>query len=594
MITPVLCLLLATNDPSAAELTRSTHDLGSIIQRPISNRAVIRTLPLNPGPGDDDIFDSVESEPAGADQIVDLLYNTVSPEEWQYEGRHIQISGSEKHPRLVIDAPAPVQKEVARFLQYVDKALNRRVRVRVDVFHIAEVGPALMPLLGTSETKIAEELRSQLALELRESFELRVLSGEPAERSQLERRLYTRDFDVEIAQGAAVHQPVSEQYAIGTALALRSEIGTDNKALVSFAIHDAWELGGPRPIAAESYFMVSSEAGIDFTKGASNLESPSVHFATIAGSARLGVGQTTTVFAALPENSQDAAEGVLAMITVEYIDGEPGTFNSAGRELAIRTVAGDASTGFQSPRFNREALRFSYNGMMERDEDGVLPLNLVLSGNSDGADMIIDSAMDAAYGYAEDAGMQLGRFGGVAYAIGPTGKATEVLSRVLAGIPTIQSIPPAVAEMTIRRKAKAGVQAIPLFAVSGGTGDAFVAAGVQETYILSNDVDVANNSSICNPNVSAIVSGYVARVHGAPGFQGMQSLEVLLCSQLRQGDKGAFDTGSRQVTVLHHPRFVAAVLSSNDRVSSGDRLSLGAIPLPGEPPASGLIHLTIR
>ena len=579
MFAPMVCLLLALNEGSASATVLRSYDLAAVIG-PRGRAVAIETLPLRPTYDHMPELDFDEWDGFTADLLVSLIVENVHPDEWEYAGRSIDVRGEEPGV-LTIEAPAATQQEVERFLAYVASTVRRTVQLRVDVYRASPGGEfdALIGDLGPQGRKMLSDRVGGL-LSTVGSFALPLVSGTPHSILSVERKLFVRDFDVEIAQAATAHQPVTDTYAVGVSGAIRADAGTADSARVTFAMNNTWESSPRTPVMAFASATYAVERmGAESRSAGGRVESPTLHFVTIAGSCSLEVGHTKTVFAtAAPQGGAEAAATLFAF-TLESVDPAPEPFALERRELLIQDVGAVASRGFRVGRFGIDALRFP-RGRYE-DMDDQLPLGLMVTSSDSTSQDAIELAMDALWSRDEET-VTLQTAGRFVTISSRGGEATGLLAEIMERLPA----PTGAAGVV----ATAGPAGWPLFATHAVADDALVVAGVSETYILDNDVDVANDISSFNPNVEAIVSGYAARLHASRGIQGQTHIEAFLTSQLRGGGRNEIDIESRDATHLHQPSFVCSALEASGAITRPGRL-FGQLAIPGRP---GSVAIKLR
>ncbi|MHC4861318.1 MAG: hypothetical protein ACYTDY_14640, partial [Planctomycetota bacterium] len=168
------------------------------------------------------------------DALVELTREFVAPASWEEEGAEIHLAGG----RLVVSARKDVQRSVEGFLAALwAEAL---LRVRVDLRSLT-LSPEAQGRLEKSGV-MKRLLRGRLTAE-----EVRAILGEsgpvvsgttlsrPAHRArirQLDSVSYVRDFDVEIAQGSVVGDPIVGWAREGLLVDVRPHVLTDGSVFL--------------------------------------------------------------------------------------------------------------------------------------------------------------------------------------------------------------------------------------------------------------------------------------------------------------------------------------------------------------------------
>lgn len=564
MIPSIVCLCLCLADPSAPSV-RAVYDLSAILVPATGPAAEIETLPLLPT-ANDGACEVEEFGHFGADNLLYLITSSIHPEEWEYAGRTLDVIGDNR-PQLVVQAPPELQADVRHFLGYVQQSVRRETRVRLDVYRLTGANPEVIQLFAGAGPTPARTAALTAKLKPVSSLRTSLYSGEPQVLLDVERHLYVRDYDIEIAQAAVSHQVVQDRYSSGVSAAIKAELGADARALITFAISDVMESGRRESVFAGAMNALAVEGtGVTSRSGGGNIESPLLSFTTLAGSCRLAAGESTAAFASAADGQ---SSGALVVITAEKVDALPPPFVLAGRETSIVDIAADVSTGFGIEPFGVAALRFPY----EQYGEHFLPLSLAVPQSTGEAQAATERALDWLLA-DEDDSRTISYEGHFVLMNGPAGSSAQVLSKLrgqLAGMADFGTC------QATHQSANGG--SMPLFSLPLAVGDAFVVTGTQETYILSNDVDVANNASGTNPNVEAVVSGYAARAHGSATLE-RRTLAAVLTAQLRNGGRHDFDTGSNSSTLLQQPTFACSLLQADGMVDSGGSLPFGQLRIP--------------
>ncbi|MCZ6597025.1 MAG: hypothetical protein O7B99_05250, partial [Planctomycetota bacterium] len=154
----------------------------------------------------------------GMDVVVDLIQNVLGAE-FEYEGRRIDMSGENE---LLVLAPQEIQQKVRRILAALEGALSGAVQIRIDVVTMPAEGAGGLP-----EESVVDAARVDGLLEAmgrassRETYELRLSPGRTSMLDLMREIPVLVDYDVEIAQGAAIHDPIVGYAEEGTRLLVR-------------------------------------------------------------------------------------------------------------------------------------------------------------------------------------------------------------------------------------------------------------------------------------------------------------------------------------------------------------------------------------
>ncbi|MCK6461283.1 MAG: hypothetical protein L6Q95_15475 [Planctomycetes bacterium] len=158
-----------------------------------------------------------ESEPWAAyeiDSLIELMKSAVEPASWEMEGADIQP----KNGRLFIRAIPRVHGRIERMLAWCRTSMDRRVSVDVAV---VPVGDGDAALLANALELTADEARRLLAQPLAavtlSGFDGQLLGGRAGREIS-----YLRDYEVEIADGAAIADPAGGKVFSGCTAEVRA------------------------------------------------------------------------------------------------------------------------------------------------------------------------------------------------------------------------------------------------------------------------------------------------------------------------------------------------------------------------------------
>ncbi len=577
MLAPILCLCFTLADavePKSADLVTRSYPLAAVAVNEQPSPPALRVTPIRSTWGEDGADVGEDADGLSADSIVDLLANTIAPDQWEYAGRSLEIHGPDRGQVLQVTAPLEVHGEVRRYLDYLRAVTSQRIRLRADVYRVVGPGEGQIPtgILGRGDGDRVGALQREGTLRLAESFQLSLESGVPAMRHSIETVPFLRDLHVEIAQAAACHDPSNDVYEIGTALRVRADRDSRGRALVTFAVRHSWQDGPPEEILIEARHRVVSERGAESLPGGGTVQSPRVSFATIAGSARLEAGSTAILSASAPSGLVDAP-GVLLALTLEEIPPAVAPFQSGERQLVLYDVRGDFSAGVSVERFGQRALEIDIYG----DDDDRVPPYLAISAfgsaERDAMQQAVASTMNQDLG--EDVHIDV-----IANQLVVAGPAA-VVEHVVRMFRDQDSEHPVFGAVTITQGTAPTKNERLLLGLSAAVGDAFAVCGTQETYVLDYDIDVANNMSTFKPQVRDAIDGIAAHVRVSPFFTGQVSIDARVIAHLRRDGKSPYNARTNDFGVLHQPTFLSSVMEGRVTLAPGGATAIGSIQLPG-------------
>lgn len=195
----------------------------------------------------DNFIESVSIAPGelygkeGPDVIVDLLSQVVG-EELRQAGAQFSLEGESD---LVVLAPPLVQTKVGAALALLEAALSASAEIVVDVYALDSVADADFPAKNVLSSADAERLAATWLGRgaTRRTSSVRLTAGRTSLVDQTRRTPFLRDFDVEIAQGAAIQDPILDEAITGLRFALRGVPAAGGIALGVF-LFDGELVGG--------------------------------------------------------------------------------------------------------------------------------------------------------------------------------------------------------------------------------------------------------------------------------------------------------------------------------------------------------------
>lgn len=179
---------------------------------------------------------------ASTDIIVDLI-GQVFGDELRYEGREISLTNDSK---LVVLAPEAVHTRVSDLLAMLERILAGGIQLTVDVIELPD--GADTPQGGIIEAAEAERLLAGLQRDgaAHASYETRLRAGRTTALDLTRQSAFLQDYDVEIATGATVFDPVIGLVEEGMRLLLRG-VPTPDGLFLTVIYQDA-DLIGDSPL----------------------------------------------------------------------------------------------------------------------------------------------------------------------------------------------------------------------------------------------------------------------------------------------------------------------------------------------------------
>jgi hypothetical protein len=188
------------------------------------------------------------------DGLVELIVESVAPASWDEEGAEIELVGG----RLVVSARRDVQRAIEALLADLWSAAMRRVRVDVHFVRLSAEAQKGLKREGVLAPLLAGRLTSAQVGTVHAAAGPGVSGAtvsRPARRAtirHLDSVSYVRDFDVEIAQGSIVGDPMVGFVRQGLLVDVRPHLLTDGSVFLEALGQSASALGALRRVDLEA------------------------------------------------------------------------------------------------------------------------------------------------------------------------------------------------------------------------------------------------------------------------------------------------------------------------------------------------------
>ena len=238
-----LCALFHAGDPVREAGELRTYQLQALLV-PFRAEFQMQVLPLrgSASPAEE------ERERLDAGLLIEILRSLCAPE-FEYEGRSLQeIDGS-----LYVTAPVAVQEKVAKILGFLGGALSARSELALDELLLPDALPHdPAPVLSAEE---AQKLLGGAGL--RRSWKVALRPGWIGTAISQRAIGFLSDWNCEIAQGAAIHDPIIDSVPAGDAIVCSGASAPGGMWLALLA--RGGESAGPKDHAIDFYATVASE-----------------------------------------------------------------------------------------------------------------------------------------------------------------------------------------------------------------------------------------------------------------------------------------------------------------------------------------------
>jgi hypothetical protein len=564
LTTLALCMLLGGGDPVREAGELRTYDLQTLLV-PYRPEFQVQVLPLRGSPGSME-----ERERFDAGLVIELVRSLCAPE-FEYEGRILQ----EQDGSLFVSAPAPVQEKVTKILGFLGAALAARTELAVDELLLADVLPKdPAPILGLEEAQkllAGPGVRRSWRIALRPGWAGAALSQRPIS--------FVSDWNCEIAQGAAIHDPVVDVLPAGDVIAC-SGAAAPGGLWIALLARGA-ESNGPKDHPLEVYATVASET--------TPIPNPPQGSPSARSTGRL-LQAGPRVWQSVPVALQALAlntfvpDGKVLCLSSTIGVGEPrGT-----RLLFVRRTSAPAAPvqglaldpkgaggrdlvlidagWLRPPSCASEGSLRGAGALPARDDDEEGPLQFMLRGADSGRARELLPDLGGCDVFDSSAWLVIARSQRAAEGSGPDAAVT----RLGGGAPLPQSFS---AELTLRRGPN--VIARSTLALRSGLPSTVV-VGAEDELLCDWDVEVAQTASVADPVIRTTFEGLCARLRVERDASGALMLEIRGFGQARSGELRNLDP---QV-----PTVGPMSLGIWDRLNVEERLSL-----PADGPKKALI-----
>jgi hypothetical protein len=211
-------------------------------------------------------FDEME-ERQGADSLADMITDLYG-DEFEYEGRELRVG---RPNQLIVRGPAALHERIERLIQFFDGMLNSYVDLRIDVLGMPQRGQQVSAVLDEAQV---DELISAVLSQggTHEFYMLQARADRPAVVDLVRNVPAVVDADVEIAQAAAIFDPVSVTAAYGTRLGLKATPGKGGLHLaIGWRRGDEMEGAGSRPLRAK-FLVTAAKEDVAFIEASAVLQ----------------------------------------------------------------------------------------------------------------------------------------------------------------------------------------------------------------------------------------------------------------------------------------------------------------------------------
>jgi hypothetical protein len=506
MVTPFLiaCVASLLGDDSAAPQRRPLvlrlHSLAGLVEPCGKESAVVGLLPSPVGSGrietQTDAMDVGGATFMNPEDLVGLLRETIDPQLWEDGSAHLDLS---EQNRLVVVAPAETQDRIADFLGRFAASLCPTTTLSVAVLS----GSAGLDGGIYVDPATADKLGQELGVVRRGQLALRGRGIATAQNFTAGSAVF--DWEVEIAQGAIIADPIVVATHAGLELAARA-VPAESGMYLALIVREAEPAAEPATRVAEGNGLLVAQQLLADRTAAGLLQHPRFGFVSFAGTCFLPAGKALL----LPVSVQTHLGAVAFTLDLRLAGDLP-----PARAKFDAKVAGEGEARY---------LAFASRGLAALGGIEILPLPAQLF-DENWHVSVEPSCWRVTFNQEDDGSGRLAEVGRnvAAQALEePGGSISEGGTWVRMQLPaaSIDEVSNAIASLDQRSSGEldgrilAGDAVVASFRIPYVDGRPLALwSGAQGARVADWAVDVANESQIPNPEVESWVDGFALRLH---------------------------------------------------------------------------------
>jgi hypothetical protein len=579
-----LLLLALAGDPAPAPLVVRSYDLTSTLSRPSRgpSHAVLFPSITRSDLGDDE--ELVESEPLQIDVVVDHVQRLYS-EEFQQQGWSLRYEES----RLVVSATEAAHAGILELLQFFEGLGALATPLAVDVVTLPALPAAAPPsVLAAAD---AEKLLASLAQGgRRASFQLDLRPGATGTVEVTNVQDIVLDYDAEIAQAAAILDPIVAVVRTGLRLNVRAAAAPGGSWLA--VLLRSGEPVGPVQDVELGFRskIVAQERDLGDVLAA-DVQSITVENRSIALNTFLAEGRALVIQAAIGTQDRKGAAVFVLRAKGKALPRELRHVPAAGAERAILALpwgfavppclrfAGDDGL-FASTRSSEFPGRWS----IQSDEGG-----FVVGFDQPGAELLFDHLRgDDPSRLVDQRGpwVFVTREPGYEPPAVPLEPPETVLAR-LSPSPRLFQL-----AFTLKRTGPDGGVVARLVVPARASEPLLAVLGTEQSRVFDYDVEVAQSATVADPDVYSAFEGLVVHARPSVTLRGELVLGLRAKGRAQRGAPRQFDPGAKQLGPI--PQGNADVLVIDEQLAFAKEGGTRVLPLASDAGAAAGTALVLE
>jgi len=257
-VQPGVAATLSQSGSASSQGVARVYDLSHIDWAPVQERDALATT-LVPGLNfnDHETKRGTEDDLASPGARVVSIIQALLGDEFEYEGRRFEETQS---GRMLVVGPQGLHQRITVLLGFLERIASSHVELSVDVLTLPAGKD--MPAIGSIVPgEQADRWMGELAGRggARASYQMHVRATGPSVLKLTQDLNAILDYDVEIAQGATIGDPVEHVFAVGTRFAVRAAPSASGVHL-AMTLKRGELMDGPKR-KLQTGFLISTEDG---------------------------------------------------------------------------------------------------------------------------------------------------------------------------------------------------------------------------------------------------------------------------------------------------------------------------------------------
>ena len=462
------------------------------------------------------------------DMIPDLV-SRVFVEEFEYEGRAIESD----EDGILVYAPPAAQERVANALTEFQRVLAAHVELQVDVITLPDEGPIPLGGGGLVDVSALGDLGSARE---RSTYRMRVFAGRTSVLESIRTIPLLTEYDVEIAQGATIHDPEITEAEIGTRLLVRAAPSSAGLNLALFYSHSEPMTDAPTTVNAKQRTFVAQEGGGGkFVEAPGMTERLDVSFRTVAFNSLLPPDKALVFSSSLDLAGAKSRE----LVILRRVKGDLPRyhrFKPAGTSRELLFVNAEA---LSPPRIQVDEL------MMYEDITEVRAPHSTASLYMSMPSFLFDNG-----GELFSTWRTMGPWMICIYDPAWDNDAADRLEALLAGWKDDARV--VTASLSAHSRGHGGASPVSWSLPLRSGAGAAVLSGIASSALVEYDVEVAGFSAAADPQMAPILNGLIAGIRSSRAGDAL-GLEVDFLATLQRGPLRQINTGGPYINNMEQP-----------------------------------------